>query len=384
MRIATTVVASALALTTAAQSWLGASSFFGRQADARSEAMGRGNVALRGDVRNMGFNPAGLMDLRGLDLYMHSASKWYVYEKSAFEQMAIACRFAERFALGVAVDGSTVRSDQFSFGDQIDPRRGFIYNSGDGFLAPTPRMTVSLAAAPLEHLHVGAALGNIPLDAEDQDVVYGSFGFAHGGDLKTKGPFRHAFRVAASTQNITFAEETNAAYRLDLHGQVDSVFSVTDRIPAIFRGGFGYTLAWDVHSLRDTLSPAALTLHIQYDDDLTQRYRSAVHIGGELLLYGVLAMRGGWYRESVDDGGNALNANELQQFTYGVGLVLPFDAITKGSVPITINFDYTNLPQVSYSANGLGIGDQPWENFQSIGLRLNYAFSPLIRKRVRT
>lgn len=152
---------------------------------------------------------------------------------------------------------------------------------------------------PVDHLNVGVALGNVPLNSEDQDVLYGSLGLSHGGELPMKGAFRHAFRAAASTQNITFSEESTTGYRLDLHGQVDSVFRITHHLPAIFRGGVAYTVKWEGLRLRDTLSAAAFTMHVQYDDDLTQRSRSAMRVGGELLLCDMLALRAGWYSERL-------------------------------------------------------------------------------------
>jgi hypothetical protein len=41
--------------------------FFGRQPDARGEALGRGGVALSGDILNTFYNPAGLGDAIGLN-----------------------------------------------------------------------------------------------------------------------------------------------------------------------------------------------------------------------------------------------------------------------------------------------------------------------------
>lgn len=366
------------------QTWLGAASFFGRQADARSEAMGRGNVALFGDVRTMGFNPASLMDLKGLDLYLHSARKWYLYDNSEFQQAAMAYRFGNRWALGVAVDGSDIGSSKLSFGDQIDPRRGFIYSSEDGFMAPRSRMNVVLASAPAEHLHIGVSVGNIPLDGDDQDVLYGSLGISHGGELRSNGRLRHSLRAAASMQNITFSEESNTGYRLDLHGQVDSVFRVVDRIPAILRCGSAYGFKWHGGWLMDTLSTFAVTVQGQYDNDLTQRFRTSIRLGGELVILEVLALRAGWYTESVDNNGSELNTSALEQFTYGFGLILPFGVLSKGTVPINVVFDYSNLPQVSYAADGLGIDNRPWENFTSIGLRINYEMRPLLKGRAGT
>jgi hypothetical protein len=365
-----------------AQSWLGASSFFGHQPDARSEAMGRGNVALQGDVRNMSFNPAALMDLHGLDVYLHSADKWYTFENSEFEQGAMTYRIGERWSFGTAVDGSSISSEHLTFGDMIEPRRGFIYQTEDGFVAPTPRLMLALASAPIEDLNVGIAVGNIPLDKEDQDVVYRSLGLSHGGELPTTGSLHHAIRVGASMQNLTFSEESSTVYHMDYFGQVDTSYQITDRIPAIFRGGFGYTARWRSGWLCDTLPTVAFTAHVQYDDDLTQRNRSAMRIGCEVLILDILAVRGGWYRESVDDQElpNTFT-NALEQFTYGFGVQLPLGALTKGKAPIVIGFDYTSLPQVSYYADGLGIHDEPWENFQSIGLRLNYGFGPIFKRK---
>jgi hypothetical protein len=80
----------------------------------------------------------------------------------------------------------------------------------------------------------------------------------------------------------------------------------------------------------------------------------------------ILSVRVGYYQESQDDYDSpAMNANELSEFTYGLGLQIPLDKLTK--IPLKINFDYASLPQPSFTKS------QPsFENFSTYTLRVNY------------
>ena len=71
-------------------------------------------------------------------------------------------------------------------------------------------------------------------------------------------------------------------------------------------------------------------------------------------------------KEKVDNYGlPSVNSSQISALTYGVGLQIPLNKLTK--VPLNIKFDYTSLPQSNYSKVSYN-----WDNFTTYNLRLNW------------
>jgi hypothetical protein len=99
---------------------------------------------------------------------------------------------------------------------------------------------------------------------------------------------------------------------------------------------------------------------------LNSKYRSGIKLGMETTILNRFSIRAGWYNEKVDNFGfPAENKNQIKDFTYGLGLQMPLSSFTK--IPINIQFDYTSLPQVSYSKTRT-----EWNNFRTFSLSINY------------
>ncbi|MEO7081230.1 MAG: hypothetical protein ABIY71_06865, partial [Flavobacteriales bacterium] len=76
-----------------------------------------------------------------------------------------------------------------------------------------------------------------------------------------------------------------------------------------------------------------------------------------------------------------------KEFTYGFGIILPVQALTKGRFPISASIDYTVLPQPSTisTKEGVVIPDRSvYEDYQSIGVRLNFGVGQLCKKRSKS
>ena len=58
--------------------------FFTRQPGARGEAMGRGGVALTGDILSSFYNPAGLVEDTGLTLCISGSSHYYSLDEADY------------------------------------------------------------------------------------------------------------------------------------------------------------------------------------------------------------------------------------------------------------------------------------------------------------
>ena len=79
----------------------------------------------------------------------------------------------------------------------------------------------------------------------------------------------------------------------------------------------------------------------------------------------MLSLRCGYYYENIDDGGHPNNEDQLSQFTYGLGIDIPVYKFT--DYPISLQIDYTSLPQVSY-----GTYWSDFDNFNSFTIKLSW------------
>lgn len=352
--------------------------YFSRIPDARAEAMGRGDVAMPGDTRNMFSSPAALIDVDGIDAYFRHASPYYFFEKTTFTHAALAYRISERFAMGMRYDQTELKSDILNFGNMIDLPESWSDPATDevpGVFGATLTFKV------MKDLSVGTSISDIHFGKSMQILAHADVGVLKIWRLKEAGTCRHTLRVAASLQNVS-------SERVDRSVSTPRgfVFSEHYALPVITRIGAAYRLAFHNGWLSDSLPSLAFTAHVQYDDDLTSKYYSAWHFGGELEIIGALALRAGWYTVSVSDGGYPqYNKSDISAFTYGLGVKLPLAALTGNKWPLTVSFDYTSLPQVSFTTDDLSaFTGKPWENFQSYGIRVDYGIGRIFKPKPKT
>jgi len=69
-------------------------------------------------------------------------------------------------------------------------------------------------------------------------------------------------------------------------------------------------------------------------------------------------------REKVYDYGRSSNKSHLEYLTYGIGLQLPLQQLTK--IPMQVSIDYAQFSQPSY------VVGRTWYDLKSISARLSY------------
>ena len=345
----------------------------GRPADARADAMGGGDAAMPGDVRNMVQSPAALTDVNGLELYYRWATPYTFLDKATFKHLALAYRVSERVAIGLRydVDFMNFKESGLTFGDMIDPRRGFIYRPFD--IQDRYRTLAGTVAYKVHGgFSVGASMENIDVSNTKLRLSYLSFGARQRVKLHEGNTWKHGIIASLSCTNATSASETFS------YGMEDHKYT----LPVIARAGASYTVELRKGWLSDTLPSLRFTALAQYDDDLTAKDNTAIRFGGEVEVCGLIALRGGWFHLTIPSG--AQYEAYQKEFTYGFGIILPVQALTKGRIPISASIDYTALPQPSTITTKEGVvlpNRMDFEDFQSIGIRLTFGVGQLCRKR---
>lgn len=330
--------------------------FFCRQPSARAEAMGRSYVSIDGDMTSSFFNPAGTATIKGLEINGSFASPFYLAKDAKYRFFNAGYKIKDYLIIGLS-------SNRFKLGDTVflaDPSGNII---GPGKVPTNSTYSLTLSSQPIKNLYLGLNANYFiwsPGVAKETQTLYFDFGVIKKFEFLKKEASSHSINIGASIVNFNSSQIS-----LDYYGK-----KINNYLPVITRYGTNYQFTVDEHVLIDTLKTVTILVHGEYQDLLNSDYESGVHAGLEVMFFEILSIRAGYYEEKVYDYGLPLSNNSLiASFTYGLGLQLPLNKLTK--IPITINVDYTSLPQPSYAAPA---NYKPMDNFNTFNFRLNWIF----------
>ncbi len=299
--------------------------FFGRQPSARAEAMGKGYASIDGDLAAIHFNPAGIATINRLELNTSYTPPGYYSTKGYFTFYGLGLKQSKYFQLALS---------QFHF----DFGKTQVLNANKTPF--TERNTLTISSEPINNLLVGINVNYFvwqPGIDKTSTTIYFDFGLIKKFNLShTHIP--QSINLGASISNLNYSH-VNATF-----GGITSKYN----LPVITRYGANYQLFIGRHFFPDSLHAIRLLLQSEYQMLLNSKYRSAIKIGGELMILEMLSIRAGYYKEKVYNYGFPdYNKSRIEDFTYGFGIQIPLYRFTK--IPMNINFDYTSLPQVNYS-----------------------------------
>ena len=318
--------------------------FFGRSPNARSEAMGRAYVSQMGDLGSIYFNPAGTAKANGIEFDATYTPPEAYLTKGYYQSFAIGYKVNKRFHISLS-------KFQFNYGKTqfANPTKTpYVENN-----------TLTISLMPIKKLFVGVNTNYFawqPGNGTISKALVFDLGIIKEITLGTQ---KNKFNIGASVRNINFAKTSTT------NNNIIEVY----KLPVIARIGISYCTEFVKMKLFDSSSMFKLSLQSEYQKLLNSTYRSGIKFGGEITIANLIALRGGWYNEKVFDFGFPEdNKNQISTITYGVGFIAPIKSIFK--VPIQLFFDYTSLPQISYSRN-----TTDWGNFKTYQARIVYSLS---------
>ncbi len=339
--------------------------------DTRAEALGRANMALPGDLRALSTNPAGLVELQGFELYHRQASRYYFFETSSFTHVAVGCRLSERLAFGFRYDQDLASSEELDFSDPL----------GGPVEQPSPQGVFGVATAYrlLPGLSFGASIANLHTNNERIATPHLDVSLAKVVAGLRTDRVRSTFRAAAGLENVFSAA-------VDRQQDLGRGFVLYERyeLPVIAR--IGVSASWAFHHgwIHDSLPTIACTVQAQFDDDLRTTLHTGLRAGLEVEALGMIALRLGWYTLTIDDQNwPQTQKSTLSDLTYGLGLRLPLGQMFGAKCPFSASFDLCSMPQPAFTLNELDPHtEEPWERFQSWGIRLVHGIGPLLKHAV--
>ena len=314
----------------------------------RAESMGRAGVCLGGDEFSVWSNPAGISMLKGMDLnigysniYQHPYDTSLTpFEDANFQFYGFATRINNLMSVGI-------NRNEFTRGEniyRIDPDSVVF----DSLVPKFTSYTFTLGIQPMQQLYIG-----VNFNYTQGHPLYGpyysnqrpsGFSFDLGAiwrqELSEGKNHRQYVDGGVSLANTTFSE---------IHY---SSFAGFHQLPANLRLGAGwhYTMKNKQDADKPHLLDASVTTEFQ--TIIGYQYRTAYRAGAEILLYELLALRAGYYSESVNpdlfSGGTTLYKSQVGNLTYGAGLEVPLNKFTDGNIPLDIKFDFANLPSTTF------------------------------------
>lgn len=318
--------------------------FFFRQPSARAEAMGKGYVSVDGDISSSFYNPAGISSIKGLVINGSYSSPLYLINKGYYTFFGAGYRINKKIQFAFT---------RFRFDYVNTPIMGVENHPY------SETFSLTLSSEPLRNLYVGLNINEFVLQngfGKPTLTPDFDFGVIKKILLHQTNKVLHSVNIGASIFNFNYA-----SIKLQPTTQIE-------KLPVITRIGANYQFSLSKNILFDSLRTIKFLIQSEYQKLLNSEYNTAIRAGCEIQIFEILALRVGYYNEKVYDYGiPEYNVKTISDLTYGFGLQIPLSKLTK--IPININFDYTSLPQVSYSKIMTD-----WDNFTSYNLRVNWLF----------
>lgn len=324
--------------------------FFRRQPSARAEAMGQSYCAMDGDLTSVYFNPAGVATINGIELDGSYATPLYRLDKATYKFLSLGYKFNKYIVAGLSVN-------HFSFENEIAFTDDY-GNPNYTFIPYTSNYSLTLASQPIKNLLIGLNTNLFVWNPVKKNftALNFDFGLIKKFELVNGKNYKHSVNLGTSIKNFNYSK-----VKINYAGSKSE-----EPLPVIMKYGANYQITFDKHFLIDSLKTLRLLVNGEYQDLLNSNYYTTSRIGGEIMFLELLSVRAGYFKEKVDNYGYPdRNKSKVSAFTYGFGLQIPLYKLTK--LPLNINFDYTNLPQVNYIKNY-----PQWDNFQVYNVRLNW------------
>jgi hypothetical protein len=326
--------------------------FFDRHPGAAGAATGRTGVTSSGDITNTFFNPAGLADAAGVGFCFSWSNPYYDLGDAEYRYVGGNVRVGDYGAVGLS-------RYNLDYGPVMGVGAG-----GDGRTGTNDAavLVLTLAGEPVKDLLVGANLSAFRYtfdtdrgpSQDDASAYWADIGVLKYFDLGRTEASGHWLKLGGSLSNLTYSS-------------VD-ILEAAEDLPVALRLGAAYEMGWWGLTRRQGLRTVETVAQVEYQDILNYEHRTAVKLGGEIRLIEVLALRLGYYRETVEDYGQDVNKDSIESTTYGFGVHLPMQKITEGKLPLRVGLDYVNMKQPEYTKSA------DTENFTTFTFCASYYF----------
>lgn len=310
--------------------------FFGRQSSVKIESMGQAATAISGDLSSVYFNPAGISDLKGAQVYNNITRGFFLLDSAVSNFFGIGSRIGKKWAFSYNLQSfkyNVVFVDANGIVIPIKDKPNLIHKLSSSY-KPIKSLSIGFSANLLDPL-----LFNSFQSSNNKKIFYLDFGIIKEFNLYKDELQQHKLKLGASILNFT-----NSKIKSEYNYGV-----FIDYLPVTNRYGINYDFVLSKNWLVDSLNTCTFSVVADYSLLLNSKYYSGYNVGCQLELFEFLSARIGYYSRSNDTDQYLQILKRKNAFTYGFGLSLPIYRLTK--IPLQVNFDYCNLPQDNSSTS---------------------------------
>jgi hypothetical protein len=333
-----------------------------RVTDARSEAMGKTVTANGNKGMNSISNPAIAAFIQGPQLNAGLHEPYFSLHKSQLRSISLATQMTRRFHLGfnaMEFNNPEKRSldvlGRVISGDSTERQRYYSINAS---IAPR-RLTRGLGiGVNISYLH-----WKTPNFAREGKLLY-DIGLLY--QLQTDSTWY--LKVGASYSNITNTN-FNKSYPIGT--------SFTGNVPSQVNAGISFQKEFGKKATTYQLRWLTAEASLQYKNYTNKNIQTMVSGGMELVVLNMLALRGGYFYQYNDDKVDPiLHYQNSRSFTYGAGIIVPFDKLTSSHRPLRLSIDVAIAPQLQGKYGEEPIKDYPtYVNSNAFTATLHWDFN---------
>ncbi|MEZ4830021.1 MAG: hypothetical protein R3C61_27625 [Bacteroidia bacterium] len=309
--------------------------FFGRMPVVKAEAMGQTEVAVGGTVPSLFYNPAGIGLIENQEIALVTSGPYYLLTASDNYFAGYARKIRPKLTAAASFH-------QFATG----PSSFDVNINGVDYRVDNPtstNLTLTAAAMPVENLYAGININYFRWKYINDVPLAGSLNFDAGVFYLMPLSENRKLTFAASISNALFDKISFASPQGDVASNV---------FPVIARVGATYRVNTTISPPGADSGPLEMLFAVEYQDLLNSGFRTAFRVGSEWVFYKVLAFRLGAYTLTEDDFGVSSNNSRIYDFTYGFGIIIPFEQLSSGKIPFNTHLDYTSLKQPPIGTTG--------------------------------
>jgi hypothetical protein len=323
--------------------------YLGRQPSVKAEAMGRGLVAYPEYEFSSWYNPSSVALSDRITAYGSYSSPYYILKSAYYYYAGASYNSGKYGAIGFNrfYMAEKIIAEKISSPDDIANALysiNYAYQPVNDFYAGINFNILTLRFPPIIVTDVNPDQTLYPIDIGVLKIF----------QIQNTVHTTQKFTVGSSLYNVT-----NVKYNTADANQ-------SETLPVILRLGASYNFQHTQRKGADELKTINLYAYTEVEDLLNSRYNTVFRVGAEVTSLEIFSARLGYFTQNLNNYGNSGNLSEQHQVTYGFGLQAPLTKITKGALPLNVRFDYTSLPQPSYSQS------TDWKNFNSYSISLRW------------
>lgn len=344
--------------------------FIARQPSPRAEAMGRGHVADNQNDFGSFYNAALTSLSEGLKVntsfshnYYSTDSAFYNYFGASYKLKNIGTFSLSRYHFNYG--------QEFLYTTAYNPE-----GTGEKYQIYYDIYILNYSREIFKDFYAGLNINltdnympDISVFAQNSKKIVPSFdiGFLKKINLPVSS---NSFLSQSVNLGLSINNFTSAKYTYS-----DTVSSSDAYLPVIFRFGGSYNLNVKGNSIKKNGNVFSLLAHLEYEKVLNTAKYETYKIGGEVVVWDILALRAGWFSRNANITRSVFSYNlgAFSQFTYGAGVKIPLDVIFNMKTPLSMSIDYVNLELKNRERNYMmGIEEQELKNYNTFSINMNW------------